>query len=178
MRPFTVSQVEEYVRKAHPKDAVSVLTKTHKIYNLRELSQRPLLLEMIVKSIDKLGSGDVNAADLYGVFTNAWIHRDRWRDLMRPEDKLKFLTALARSLWEQERTIVLRDRRFLPQDQPAGTSLHWRTTHILRLRTGFWLWACSRPEWQSYFCGPARSLLRELRRGSQEDLKPAAHPPR
>jgi RNA polymerase sigma factor (sigma-70 family) len=104
LRPFTVSQVEEYVRKAHPENAVGVLTKIRKIYNLSELSQRPLLLEMIVKSIDKLGSGDVNAADLYGVFTNAWIHRDRWRDLMRPEDKLKFLTALARSLWEQERT--------------------------------------------------------------------------
>ena len=104
LRPFTVSQVEEYVRKAHPQNAVAVLTKIHKIYNLSELSQRPLLLEMIVKSIDKLGSGNVNAADLYDVFTNAWIHRDRWRDLMRPEDKLKFLTALARSLWEQERT--------------------------------------------------------------------------
>jgi uncharacterized protein YjbI with pentapeptide repeats len=104
LRPFSVSQVEEYVRGACGENAIEVLAKIRKIYNLAELSQRPLLLEMIVKSIDKFTTAEVNSAQLYEIFTGAWIHRDRWRDLMRPEDKLKFLTALARSLWEQEKT--------------------------------------------------------------------------
>jgi DNA-directed RNA polymerase specialized sigma24 family protein len=106
LRPFTISQVEEYVRKARPQNATTILAKIHNIYNLSELSQRPLLLEMIVKSIDRLTESEVNPAHLYEVFTGAWTHRDRWRDLLRPEDKLKFLTALARSLWEQEKTSI------------------------------------------------------------------------
>lgn len=106
LRPFTISQVEEYVRKARPQNAQTILAKIHKIYNLSELSQRPLLLEMIVKSIDKLTASEVNPAHLYEVFTDAWVHRDLWRDLMRPEDKLKFVTALARSLWEQETNTI------------------------------------------------------------------------
>jgi DNA-directed RNA polymerase specialized sigma24 family protein len=106
LRPFTISQVEEYVRKARPQNATTILAKIRNIYNLSELSQRPLLLEMIVKSIDRLTETEVNPAHLYEVFTGAWIHRDRWRDLLRPEDKLKFLTALARSLWEQEKTSI------------------------------------------------------------------------
>lgn len=106
LRPFSVSQVEEYVRKACIEKAEGVLAKIHKIYNLTELSQRPLLLEMIVKSIDRFTTDEVNSAQLYEIFTGAWIHRDRWRDLMRSEDKLKFLTTLARSLWEQEKTSI------------------------------------------------------------------------
>lgn len=106
LQPFTISQVEEYVRKVRPQNAGAVLAKIRTIYNLSELSQRPLLLEMIVKSIDKLTTIEVNSANLYEVFTDAWIHRDRWRDLMRPEDKIEFLRALARSLWEQEETSI------------------------------------------------------------------------
>jgi DNA-directed RNA polymerase specialized sigma24 family protein len=101
-----MSQVEQYVRKARPQTAAAILIKIHSIYNLGELSQRPLLLEMIVKSIDKLSASEVNPAQLYEAFTGAWVHRDLWRDLMRPEDKLKFLTALSRTLWEQEKTSI------------------------------------------------------------------------
>ena len=106
LRPFSVSEVEEYVRKVSGQNAQQVLGKIHKIYNLAELSQRPLLLEMIVKSIDKFTTDEVNSAQLYNIFTSAWVHRDKWRDLLTPEEKLKFLTALARSLWEQEKTAI------------------------------------------------------------------------
>jgi DNA-directed RNA polymerase specialized sigma24 family protein len=106
LRPFSVSQVDEYVRRVCKEKADGVLAKINNIYNLTELSQRPLLLEMIVKSIDRFTTHEVNSAQLYEIFTGAWIHRDRWRDLMRSDDKLKFLTALARSLWEQEKTSI------------------------------------------------------------------------
>ena len=90
LRPFTMAQVEEYARKACPDTAAAVVTKIHKIYNLAELSQRPLLLDMIVRSVDRLPVGDINSAQLYEIFTNAWIHRDQWRDVVRPEVKLTF----------------------------------------------------------------------------------------
>lgn len=102
LRPFEISQVEEYVRRARPDSAKEALTKIRSTYNLMELSQRPMLLEMIVKSIDTLTDKEINAATLYKVFTNAWIHRDQWRDVLSPEAKLSFLMTLARSLWNED----------------------------------------------------------------------------
>jgi DNA-directed RNA polymerase specialized sigma24 family protein len=102
LRPFETSQVEEYVRRAKPDSAKEALTKIRNTYNLMELSQRPMLLEMIVKSIDALTAKEINAATLYKVFTDAWIHRDQWRDVLSPEAKLSFLMALARSLWDED----------------------------------------------------------------------------
>ncbi len=101
VRPFRLQQIEEYVRRALPSNAEAALAKIRKTYNLMELSQRPMLLDMVVKSIDKLGRKAINPASLYHVFTNAWIHRDRWRHVLGPKEKVEFLTALARSLWSE-----------------------------------------------------------------------------
>lgn len=106
LRPFSMSQVETYIRKACPESANTVLEKIEKTYNLSELSQRPLLLDMIVKSFDRLKAGEINSGQLYKIYTDAWIHRDIWRNLISPADKLKFLTALARSLWDQDSTTI------------------------------------------------------------------------
>ena len=102
LRPFNITQIEEYVRRVRPDCAREAINKIRTTYNLEELSQRPMLLEMIVKSIDKLNAEEINQATLYKVFTDAWIHRDKWRDVLSPESKLNFLTALARSLWQED----------------------------------------------------------------------------
>jgi len=106
LRPFTISQIEEYVRRARPQSAKRDLKKIRKTYNLMELSQRPMLLDMIVKSLDKLGRKDVNASTLYEVYTKAWIHRDKWRDVLPAKAKLEFLTGLAWSLWNEGLTQI------------------------------------------------------------------------
>lgn len=102
LRPFEISQIEEYVRRAKPSTSKQALEKIRDTYNLIELSQRPMLLEMIVKSIDALNATEINATTLYEVFTDAWIHRDKWRDVLAPEEKLSFLTVLARLLWVED----------------------------------------------------------------------------
>jgi uncharacterized protein YjbI with pentapeptide repeats/DNA-directed RNA polymerase specialized sigma24 family protein len=106
LRPFQLRQIEQYVAIARKHDSQAAFKKIKDIYNLLELSQRPLLLEMIVKSLDKLGDKDINASTLYEVFTDAWIHRDRWRDVLSPESKLQFLMSLARSLWKEDLTVI------------------------------------------------------------------------
>jgi RNA polymerase sigma factor (sigma-70 family) len=102
LRPFDTPQIEQYVRRAKPYDADQAMKKIRDTYNLMELSQRPMLLEMIVKSIDKLNAPEINAATLYDVYTSAWIYRDKWRDVLSAEEKLSFLTALSRSLWDED----------------------------------------------------------------------------
>ncbi len=99
LRPFAYPEIRRYVELARPQDAAACLKKIETIYNLIELSQRPMLLQMIVKSIDKLGSSEINPAQLYKVFTDVWILRDKWRRVLSPEKKTQFLTALARSFW-------------------------------------------------------------------------------
>jgi uncharacterized protein YjbI with pentapeptide repeats len=106
LRPFQFAQIEQYVANTRPHDFHVALKKIKSIYNLLELSQRPLLLEMIVKSLDKLGDKDINASSLYQVFTDAWIHRDRWRDVLSPESKLQFLMSLACNLWKEDMPAV------------------------------------------------------------------------
>jgi RNA polymerase sigma factor (sigma-70 family) len=106
LRPFDIAQVEEYVMRARPYDYTQALSKIRNTYNLMELSHRPMLLKMIVKSIDKLTASEINASTLYKVFTDAWIHRDLWREVLSPDAKLSFLVALARSLWEDDLSSV------------------------------------------------------------------------
>ena len=106
LRPFDLMQVEAYVKRARPRDSKQALKKIRNTYNLMELSQRPMLLEMIVKSIDKLTTSEINASTLYKIFTGTWVHRDQWRDVLPPEAKLSFLMALARSLWHDDRTTI------------------------------------------------------------------------
>ncbi|MEQ1870654.1 MAG: pentapeptide repeat-containing protein [Vicinamibacterales bacterium] len=112
LRPFTISQIEQYVRNARGRDHIEALEKIRRTYNLMELSQRPMLLEMIVKSIDKLDGGQINQATLYAVYTDAWIHRDLWRDVLAPAAKVQFLTELAQTLWDEDQQAIHHTRLF------------------------------------------------------------------
>lgn len=102
IRPFEVTQIEEYIHRCKGKQSHNALNRIRYTYNLMELSQRPMLLEMIVKSIDKLTSTEINPTTLYMVYTDAWIHRDQWRDVLTPEVKLSFLMTLTYNLWHDD----------------------------------------------------------------------------
>ncbi len=106
LQPFERSQIEAYVKQVKGSDGPAAVEKIRRTYNLMELSHRPMLLEMIVRSLDKLGEGEINAATLYQVYTDAWIHRDQWRDVLSPEAKLSLVTAIALNLWAEERTSI------------------------------------------------------------------------
>lgn len=110
LQPFSQQDVRKYVVMNRPDDADSVLERISNTYNLGQLSHRPLLLDMIVKAGDRLGTGEVTAADLYSVFTDAWMHREQWREVMTAEDKLDFCIALARSMWETGESSVHHSR--------------------------------------------------------------------
>ncbi|MFO0201706.1 MAG: NACHT domain-containing protein, partial [Alphaproteobacteria bacterium] len=95
LQEFDFSQIEEYVERVKKNKASEAIKKIKGIYNLVELCQRPMLLEMIVKSIGKLDTNSISAAALYQVFTDTWIHRDRWRDTLTSAEKYEFSEGLA-----------------------------------------------------------------------------------
>ena len=74
-------------------------------YNLEELAQRPVLLDMIARSLPGLEPGQaVNAARLYEVYTDRWLVRDeeKGRTLITRDDKRLFMQELALEMQRRE----------------------------------------------------------------------------
>ena len=112
LRPFTMSHVQKYVYKVMPDNAKKIIDTINTTYNLSELSQRPLLLEMLLKSIDKIREGEINTSGLYEVFTDAWVYREQWREILPPEKKLNFLKILAFTLWQEDLQRIHHEKLF------------------------------------------------------------------
>ena len=112
LKPFSISHIQKYINKVKPDNAKNIINTINKTYNLLELSQRPLLLEMLLKSIDKINEGEITTASLYEVFTDAWVYREQWREILPPEKKLNFLKNLAFTLWQEDLQRIHHEKLF------------------------------------------------------------------
>jgi hypothetical protein len=90
LKEFDDQQIEEYINK-NTKDIIvtrKILNIIRDTYNLRELSARPLLLEMIVKTLPIIqNQREMNASTLYKAYTSIWIGREDWRSQMTSQGK-------------------------------------------------------------------------------------------
>ncbi len=109
LQEFDEPRIQQYLQKAcgqsYEQDRQTIRT----IYDLEELARRPVLLDMVVKSLPQLrAEGEagrrVTAADLYQVYTRFWTERDDWRTSLTREGKRTFAQELARRLWLEQRT--------------------------------------------------------------------------
>lgn len=122
LQEFSDEQIKAYLNKARGAAAEADWQKIETIYNLKDLAQRPLLLDMIVKSLPHLKTGEqVNAASLYTVYTNLWVDRDfrKGRVVLTPETKLGLMTELAWRMWTDEKNSFS-----IPQLTEFVTRLH------------------------------------------------------
>ncbi|MBM4260068.1 MAG: hypothetical protein FJ145_01350 [Deltaproteobacteria bacterium] len=106
LQKFNEEQIRAYLRKTRGAQADHDWQKIQEIYNLRDLAQRPLLLDMIVKSLPNLREGEtLNAASLYSVYTNAWVDRDfsKGRVVLSKETKLALMMELALQMWRDKK---------------------------------------------------------------------------
>lgn len=101
---FTPEQVNEFVRRAVPKDPAAVLRKIDTIDGLREIAARPVFLEMVIQSLPKLvrAGGPIQLAELYAAYTHKWIEQRDWQADLTPEARLTLLEELARELWQRD----------------------------------------------------------------------------
>jgi len=104
IQEFKQEQIEQYIRKntdseENTQKFIKIIETT---YNLDELSSRPLLLSIIIKTFpllkDKL---EINAADLYRVYTSEWIERDDWRSCLTIEGKRQTMWSLAIKMYQK-----------------------------------------------------------------------------
>jgi WD40 repeat protein len=81
---FDDLQIQAYLRNARTLDWASAWDKIKRIHNLKDLANRPLLLEMIVESLDEIQAAVENAASLYTTYTGRCVKREienrRWLD--------------------------------------------------------------------------------------------------
>lgn len=107
LQGFNQEQIQSYLRKARPLSAVEDWHMIKEIYNLEDLAQRPLLLDMIVNTLPKLEEGKkIDAASLYRVFTELWIAREyeqKERSILSRESRLALMLELAWRMWHENR---------------------------------------------------------------------------
>ncbi|WP_437970573.1 pentapeptide repeat-containing protein [Sorangium sp. So ce260] len=136
IQPFTEAQVRELVRQIRGEDgAAAALSRIAAIYDLKDLVHRPLLLGMVLATLDDIASGaKVGRADLYEAYLKRWLDTTRKDDpeSFTDEQKKEFAEALAEQLWrsgrpactwqEVQQSVRARLFRFLPEGMPAGAA--------------------------------------------------------
>jgi WD40 repeat protein len=108
LQEFSEDQIADYVQKVRPKSFKTDLIKIKKIHNLKELAHRPLLLDMIVKSLPKIQQSDViTAANLYETFTNIWIEREESKGrFLDKKIKSSLMLHLAWKMWNKDKKVM------------------------------------------------------------------------
>jgi hypothetical protein len=116
IQPFNLKQISQFVKLyiGNHREAEKILNYIHNTYNLLDLASRPVLLEMIVKSLPKLlekgKTTFVNSADLYEAYTGLWIEREEqkgeFRKLIRKEGKLRFMQELSFQMFVEEKNAI------------------------------------------------------------------------
>jgi formylglycine-generating enzyme required for sulfatase activity len=100
LEPFSPEQIREFVRLHHPEDSGAVMEQIGRLREVEDLASRPVLLEMILKTLPRLlqQAGPLNLATLYETFTRLWLDHVAKGDALAPRDKLRFSQALALKL--------------------------------------------------------------------------------
>ena len=100
LEPFSPEQIREFVHRHHPDNSEAVMEKIGRLREVEDLATRPVLLEMILKTLPRLlkETGPLNLATLYETFTRLWLDDVAKGEALAPQDKLRFSQALALKL--------------------------------------------------------------------------------
>lgn len=101
--PLEDAQIQGLLGKLFPaEEAARVWERILRIYDLRDLIKRPLLLGIVLATLDRIDpDARIGQADLYEVYLQAWLDRTRSDEDGALTDGLKqaFAESLAEQLW-------------------------------------------------------------------------------
>jgi len=102
LKEFSSEQIRVFLQKHTPKWQY-LLRKIHSTYNLQDLAKRPILLDIIVKTLPKMDTTVevINPASLYKVYTGFWVQHEDWRSSMTCEEKEFFTIELAYLMFKE-----------------------------------------------------------------------------
>jgi WD40 repeat protein len=103
---FEDEQIDQFLEKHLGSEAAKAREFIDRTYDLPRLAPRPVLLEMIVRSLPALwkeGEERVTSAGLYEVYTRQWLEDRSGRNLQTPPVlRHRLLALLAATLWRRE----------------------------------------------------------------------------
>ena len=103
LKEFNDDQILDYLRKVRPNTWEKDWQKIHSIYNLKDLAHRPLMLDIIVKSLPRIREQGIDAANLYNIFTEMWIDREERKGRYLNKDlKRELMYELAWRMFYEE----------------------------------------------------------------------------
>lgn len=106
---FHDEDIRAALKRRLPADWEAAYEKIQSIYDLGSLAGRPVLLDLIVKSLPKIeATQPVNLAMLYETYIGELL-RDRYKpgvSPLSPEDRRLFVTELAWDMFMQQRTSI------------------------------------------------------------------------
>jgi len=109
LSPFGREDIQQMLRARFPEVWQGYWQRIEDTYNLAELAQRPVLLDMIARSLPHLQPGRaLNAAQLYEAYTDLWLARDeeKGRTLITRADKRLFMQELALEMLRREKLSI------------------------------------------------------------------------
>jgi WD40 repeat protein/predicted amidohydrolase len=130
---FSKEKVDALVHQVRNDDAEAALAKIEATYDLKDLVERPILLAMVLKTLDDFQPGSrVARADIYERYLTRWLENTHTEGERCLDDaqKVAFAESLAEQLWRTGQTACTWDElrqsvreRLLPQlkddDAPA-----------------------------------------------------------
>ncbi|MBN1328058.1 MAG: HEAT repeat domain-containing protein [Candidatus Heimdallarchaeota archaeon] len=106
MLPWTNPEITEYLQKAAGSNWENAFTMVKEIYNLEELAQTPLFLDMIADSFESFSHTQILSAELYKIYTNKWIERQIHKAVLDQDQKTTFMEELAWKMLTEGRAFI------------------------------------------------------------------------
>ena len=109
LEPFTDDDIQAVLQARFPEQWKAHWEQIQRIYNLPDLARRPVLLDMIARTLPELREGQtLNAARLYQVYTDLWLEREveKGRTLLTPADRRLFAEELALAMLGTEELAI------------------------------------------------------------------------
>jgi len=109
LEPFSDKDIQAVLRARFPGRWEAYWEQIQRVYNLPDLARRPVLLDMIARTLPELKEGQtLNAARLYQVYTDLWLEREiaKGRTLLTPADRRLFAEELAMEMLRGEELAV------------------------------------------------------------------------
>jgi len=123
LQEFDDQQIIEYIKKERPNSWKNDLEKVKRLYREKDseeiqtkyriphLAHRPLLLDMIVKSLytNSNETEDKTPVDLYQRYIDMWLDREerlKQRDMILKDVKLALMVELAWRLWNEDQNSI------------------------------------------------------------------------
>ena len=107
LKEFDEDQIKEVLHKRVPENWERYWQIIRDIYDLPNLAQRPVMLDMIITSLPDIEKfRTINHAMLYKIYTDKWIEKDRTeeRTLINADSKRYFTREVS---WEMFKTSAL-----------------------------------------------------------------------